>query len=307
MTTERFQEIGQRGGCINLSDRARFRLTGADRVRYLNGQVTNDVRAANDRETLYACVTDVKGRIVGDVFIHAAKEGEALLLDAEPALREILGPRLERYIISDDAELTDVTDEWQQWHFFGEAARNAEHGAGERLKCNRLGTDGVDLWLPVTETPPAASCPIISADEYETLRIIRSIPRYPDELNADTFPPEARLDDRAMSYTKGCYIGQEVLSRIRTSGKMPRELVRWEMGTTGGEIAAGDNLFAMQEGGQPRAVGRVTSIAVHPMLERKVGLALLKQGFAVVDSELPVGGDTPRIGAQVKISPFVKQ
>ena len=307
MTGEQFQEIERHGGCVNLSDRARFRLTGADCIRYLNGQVTNDVRLANDRETIYACVTDLKGRIVADVFIHATAPGAALLLDAEPPLREVLGPRLEKYIIADDAELTDVTDEWQQWHVFGPAAPSVQLGAGIVLKSNRLGMEGVDIWLPAEETPPFSSCPRLSAENFETLRILRGIPRYPNELNGDTFPPEAGLDDRAMSYTKGCYIGQEVLSRIRTTGRMPRELVRWEASAAGGQIAAGDALLAPQDGGEPKAIGKVTSLAWHPMLERLVGLAYLKQGYRGADSELLVSSDTPNIAIKVKISPDVKQ
>ena len=309
MTAEKFQEIEQHGGCVDLSDRARFRLTGADRVRYLNGQVTNDVRTANGRETLYACVTDIKGRIVGDLFIHASQEGEALWFDAEPALREVLGPRLERYIIADDVELTDVTDEWRLWHVFGPAATAFldQAGNGGILKSNRLGVEGLDIWLPLPESPLHAPCPLVSAGEFEAYRILRGIPRHPNELNGDTFPPEAGLDERAMSYTKGCYIGQEILSRIRSSGKMPRELAQWQMTAPDGEIAAGDTLFVRQESGETKAVGKVTSVTWHPMLERFVGLAFLKQGFAVVDSELPVGGDAPRIEVRVKISPFVKQ
>lgn len=307
MTTEKFQEIEQFGGCVNLSDRARFRLTGSDCVRYLNGQVTNDVRQANDRETIYACVTDVKGRIVADVFIHSTLPGPALMLDAEPPLRELLGPRLEKYIIADDAELTDVTDQWQQWHVFGPAQVNMPPGAGIVLKSNRLGLDGVDVWLPVDDTPSIPSCPLLSAEDFETYRILRGIPRYPNELNGDAFPPEAGLDERAMSYTKGCYIGQEVLSRIRTTGRMPRELVRWEAADTDARVVSGDALLTRQEIGEPKTIGKVTSVAWHPLLERLVGLAYLKQGYGGADSELLVGSDTPTIAIKVKISPEVKQ
>lgn len=307
MTAEQFQEIERHGGCVNLSDRARFRLAGADCVRYLNGQVTNDVRLANDRGTIYACVTDLKGRIVADIFIHAAVPGAALLLDAEAPLREVLGPRLERYIIADDAELTDVTDEWHLWHVFGPAAASVQPGAGIILKSTRLGVEGVDIWRPAEETPPDPSCPCVSAEDFETLRILRGIPRYPNELNGDAFPPEAGLDDRAMSYMKGCYIGQEVLSRIRTTGRMPRELVRWEAAGATGQIAAGDALLAPQGGGEPKAIGKVTSVAWHPVLERLTGLAYLKQGCRGADSELLVSSDTPNIAIKVKISPDVKQ
>ena len=294
----------------DLSDRARFRLTGGDRVRFLNGQVTNDVRTADGRGTLYACVTDIKGRIVADVFVHASQQGGALFLDAEQFLRDVLGPRLERYIIADDVEIADVTDEWRLCHVFGPAAGAFLDRTGREgiLKSSRLGVEGVDVWVPASEPLSQADCPPLTAEEFEALRIIRGIPRFPNELNAETFPPEAGLDDRAMSYTKGCYIGQEILSRIRSSGRMPRELMQWKMKAgSRQEIATGDTLFLPQQTGEPKAVGKVTSAAWHPLLERFVGLAFLKQGTVVVDSVLPVGGDTPRIDAQVEISPNVKQ
>lgn len=315
MTAEQFQEIEARGGQVQLSGRACLRMSGADRVRYLNGQVTNDVRLAGDDEALYACVTDIKGHIVGDVFIHASSGDESLYLDAEPDLREVLGPRFERYIIADDVVMTDVTDDWRIWHVFGASSR--EPGAlsdlpdgAKALKSNRLGIGGLDIWLPATAgaLEPRASCPLLSLEEFEQYRVLRGIPRFPNELNSDTFPPEAGLDAHAMSYTKGCYIGQEILSRIRTTGKMPRVLVQWRMKPgAAGDAEPGDTLFFSQATGEPKPAGKITSVAFHPMLERKVGLAFLKQGLAVVDSELPVGGDTPRIDAQVEISSFVKQ
>lgn len=313
MTAERFQAIEREGGCVDLTDRAKFRLTGRDRVRFLNGQVTNDVRTANARDTLYACVTDIKGRVCGDVFIHAAPDGEALFLDAEPPLREALGARLERYIIADDVELADVSDEWKLRHVFGPAAPSVGHGAwGENavgarcLKANRIGCEGIDVWVPAVNPPPGAVPPVLSADEFETLRIVCGVPRFPSELNTDTFPPEAGLDARAMSYTKGCYIGQEILSRIRTTGRMPRELVRWQATGKDMTVEPGDALFSPCAADQ-QIIGMVTSVAWHPALERRVGLAFLRQGFAGADSELPAGSDAPRIAARVKISPVLKQ
>ena len=132
MTADVFQAISTQGAAVNLSSRAKFRLTGGDRIRYLNGQVTNDVRRVKTDATLYACVTDVKGRIAGDVFIHATDD--ALFLNAEPGLRETLGLRLERYIVADDAELTDVTDEWQLWHVWGSTT--------DTPVCRERGIDG---------------------------------------------------------------------------------------------------------------------------------------------------------------------
>ena len=267
MTPELFQQIEAEGAAVDLSARAKFRLTGSDRVRYLNGQVTNDVRSARQDQSLYACVTDLKGKIVGDLYIHA--EGESLILDAEPDLRDILGPRLERYIIADDAELTDITDDWSLWHMFGPTLEQSIDDAIQ-VKSNRLGTPGIDLWLPSSSARPSFARTIISADDFETYRILRGIPRYPNELNGEAFPPEAGLESTAMSYTKGCYVGQEVLSRIRTTGKMPRALIRW---TSEHPVAAGDVVVSGD-----KTAGAITSATVHPVSRLSAGLAYIKQG-----------------------------
>lgn len=299
MTAELFQQIEAEGGIVDLRNRAKFRLTGGDRVRYLNGQVTNDVRKASPTQSLYACVTDAKGRIAGDVFIHAASD--ALMVDAEEDLRDLLGPRLEKYIIADDVELTDVSDEWHLWHVFGPAAKTFTPGENGALKSTRLGLDGVDLWLAPDALPPQTAAPILSAQDYETLRILRGIPRYPNELNGDAFPPEAGIEERSMSYTKGCYIGQEILSRIRTTGKMPRELIQWQ---SEAPVTVGETVFTASE--PVKAIGTITSVAWHPVQQKHVGLAFVKQGNVTAHSKLPVGADQPRIDAAIELFAFVK-
>lgn len=308
MNPATYQRLMAQGGWANLSDRAKWRLAGADRVRYLNGQVTNDVRRAAPDSALYACVTNVKGRIEGDVFIHT--DADSLLLDAEAGLRDPLGMRLEKYIIADDAVLEDVTDQWQLWHVFGPAADAVLADGGRQslvhpIRCQRLGVPGADIWLPAEAQPLIPPAEAVSPEEFETLRILQRVPRFPHELNADTFPQEAGLDTRAMSFTKGCYIGQEILSRIKTTGKMPRQLVAWA--AVEGDIVSGDALFLPSSGAEPKPIGLITSVARHPVSRKQVGLGFIKQGSSVLDSGLLVRGDVPKLATSVKISPAVNQ
>lgn len=308
MNLQTYQRLMAQGGWVNLSDRAKWRLTGADRVRYLNGQVTNDVRRTAPDAALYACVTNLKGKVEGDVFIHT--EADSLLLDAEAGLRDSLGVRLEKYIIADDAALEDVTDQWQLWHVFGPAADALLTDGGQQslvrpIRCQRLGFPGADIWLAADAQPPISPEEVLSPEEFETLRILQRIPRYPNELNPDTFPQEAGMETRAMSFTKGCYIGQEILSRIKTTGKMPRQLVAWE--AIDGEIAAGETLFMPVHGGEPKPIGLVTSVTRDPVSQKQLGLGFIKHGSSVLDSGLLVGGDVPKLATSVKISPAVNQ
>lgn len=316
MTPELYELVTREGGMIDLSARAKFRVTGNDRLRYINGQITNDVMKASAEKAVYACVTDAKGRISGDVMIHALPEQEALMVDAEEGLRETILKRLDRYIVSDDVVIEDVTDQWLLWHVFGSDCSRAQsvvedlpEGAHLVADSPRLARPGVDLWLPQGSHRPDVACPMLSSAEFETWRICQGIPRFPHELHGEVFPPEAGLEDRAMDFVKGCYIGQEVLSRIRTTRKMPRQLIAWEAAGSGEEkIEPHDSLFLpAADGGQasPRVVGVVTSVATHPVSEKVVGLGFIKLGSMPEDSVLLVGKDAPRIGLEVKISPLV--
>lgn len=284
-----FQKLESEGGWLDLSKRAKWRLSGADRVRYLNGQVTQDVRRADSKNALHACVTNAKGRMEGDIFFHTAPDGESLLLDAPESLRETLGVRLERYIIADDALLEDVTEQWQLWHRFGPSVEAAEWAGG--LLCQRLGCPGMDLWLPLDAAPPADA---VSAEDAETLSILRAVPAWPHELNADTFPQEAGLEAEVMSFHKGCYIGQEVLSRIKSTGKMPRELVAWSC-----EHAVESGALLWREDGTK--AGMVTRSALHPLSGHAQGLAYVRQGMVEKDSRLLVGNDMASITSTLSI------
>lgn len=311
MTKERFEEISQEGGLVNLSARSKWLLRGADRVRYLNGQVTNNVKTATESRSVYACVTNVKGRVEGDVFVHASatSDGPVLVVDAEPGLRETLGVRLDRYIIADDAELLDVSDEWQLWHAFGAKATPFQEmtlpEGAHRTAVWRFGQEGVDLWWPVAAGEPPlteVSGAALTAEELETWRICAGVPRWPDELNAEVFPPEAGLQDRGMDYAKGCYIGQEILSRIKTTGKMPQSLVRLQgRGEAESPFAAGALLFHSKEDGTLAKVGHLTSAVRHPVHGHPVGLGYVKQAFASVHSLLLASEEPPKITFEVDI------
>jgi folate-binding protein YgfZ len=287
MNADLWQRLQNEGGWLNLSGRAKWRLSGPDSVRYLNGQVTQDVRLADARRALHACVTTAKGRIEGDVFFHLSPVDGSLLIDAPAGLRESLGIRLGRYLIADDAELEDVTENWQLWHRFG-------HGAGEEgIESNRLACAGRDFWLPAgAEAPPAE---FLTEEEAETLRILRGVPAWPRELHGEVFPQEAGLEAEVMSFSKGCYVGQEVLSRIKSTGRMPQELVVWV--AESGEPVAGAGIW-LSDGSR---VGGVTSCARHPLDGRLYGLAYLRQGVAAPDSQLLVGDAMTSICSSLRI------
>ncbi len=246
---------------IDLFGRARFRLSGPDRERYLNGQVSNRVSLATPSAAIEACVCNVKGKLDGVVFITRSDDGESLLIDGPGELRESLFARLDRYLIADDCELADVTDETGLIHLIGEAP--ALPDATWRAS-HRFGPAGHDLWLPAAgdarESALAAlGAPLAGETDaaIEEIRIRHGVPRWGAELSPEVLPAEAGLDRRAIDFHKGCYLGQEVISRIKSVGRVNRELRPLAL-RSGEPVRAGDSLRA-GNGGDERPVGTLTS------------------------------------------------
>jgi folate-binding protein YgfZ len=154
---------------------------------------------------------------------------------------------------------------------------NNGHADGHAVQSDRYGLPGLDVWIPAGNPLPPIPVSSLSAEDAESLRILQKVPAWPNELNGDVFPPEAGLEKTAMSFTKGCYIGQEILSRIKTTGKMPRELVAWEA-LNGSNIPANTPLVL-----NSREIGRITSVTRHPLTGHMVGLAYVRQGSTTGD------------------------
>ncbi len=265
----RYRSFLERGGVADLSDRVKLRLTGADRVRYLNGQITANVVRIKPGEARPACVTTAKGRLCADVFVHATDD--ALLVDADASVRETLPPRMERYIISDDATLADVSDEMRLVHLIGAI------GARVGVHANRFGRPGLDLWLASDEFEKmweelSAAHSVLDEPLLESLRIEAGIPRWGRELDENTLPPEAGLERTHIDYDKGCYIGQEVISRLKSVGHVNRRLVGFSADE---ELAPGLRLFAS---GEAAEIGVLTSVAWSFALEKFAALGYLKRG-----------------------------
>lgn len=263
--------INSRPKLLDLSARTKLRVTGADRARYLNGQITNDLRKATRETAIYAAVLNAKGRMDADLFVHVP--GDSLLLDADETLRDSLPGRLERYVIADDVQIEDVTDEFALLHLFD---ANQPGVAAERF-----GSVGADFWIKGAEREAklrefARSCDFYDEEHAETLRIERGVPRWGFELSNEIIPVEANLEARALDYMKGCYIGQEVISRMKMSGQTNKRL-RGLISTSGVPLRKKTRLAPA---GEPtRDVGWITSATHSEVLQTEIALAFVKRGY----------------------------
>ena len=230
---------------FDLSGRTRLLFSGADRLRYLNGQLTQDLKKLQPGRALPACVTSAKGKLQADVWVAFAADAQGpISVDAAPELREALAARLERYIVADDVTLADASDAGALLHCVGFAGQTPDSPADPgtqtraeglpemlagfpRTASTRLGEEGWDIWVPTEQLgflKPTLGGHLASPADWELRRILRRIPAWGAELDENTLPPEAGLERTHIDYHKGCYIGQEVISRLKSVGHVNRTL-----------------------------------------------------------------------------------
>jgi folate-binding protein YgfZ len=295
----------EKGALFDLSTRAKLRLTGADRMRYLNGQISNDARKATEAEAIRACVLNAKGRINADIVVRT--DGESFLLDAEAELRDLLAARLERYIIADDVQIEDVSDQFALFHVTREAAPTAPADA-IAVRANRFACSGTDLWLPAGRHDEAlreltARFPSYGDEAAEAFRIERGVPRWGRELTDEIIPMEANLEAAAIDYAKGCYIGQEVVSRMKMSGQTNKRLCGF-IALSEERLDAGMRLISSDD--KAKDVGWITSVATSPRVGKQIALGFVKRGYQDVGSVLHAtrAGSAEPHALPVEISPL---
>jgi len=307
MTPAEEAASARNGGIVlELSDRAKFVLRGADRVRYLNGQVSQAVTTLGLDEARAGCVLTAKGKL--NACLHFFATEEALHLDAPASQREELSARLERYIIADDVEMLDVTEEHCLFHVFGAAVGDVTAPGGIVRESRRFQHPGADVLVPraaaeVVRKALLARWPLASAETAEQLRIEGGVPAWGTELDENTLPVEAGLARSAIDYHKGCYIGQEVISRLKSVGHVNRTL-RGLVAEEGAELVAGMPLTTPEDA----AAGSVTSAIYSFALARSIGLGYVKRGVTseTLLARLPdPGAEAPAVQVEVRDLPLI--
>jgi tRNA-modifying protein YgfZ len=275
---------------FDLSERAKFRISGTDRLRFLNGQITNDLRKASETSAIEACVLNAKGKIDGHLFVSVW--GECFFVDAEPDLQELLKARLERYVIADDVQIEDVTDEFSLFHVLSQQSPMPDFG--RIVSVRRFAEPGWDVWVETAQRDALLqrlSSVFNPCDSHaaEVMRIEQGIPRWRYEVTNEIIPIEANLEQRTIDYQKGCYIGQEVISRMKMSGQTNKRLCGL-ISLDGVPLQPGMKLASPSNAG--KEVGWITSATRSETQE--IALGYVKRGFNDVGTKLatvsPSGG-----------------
>jgi folate-binding protein YgfZ len=368
--------LRQGAGVLDLGFRSRICLTGADRVRFLHGQVTNDVKKLRVGEGCYAAITTNRGKMESDLNIFNLPD--ELLLDFEPGLTETISQRLEKFIVADDVRIVDVAPHYgllsvqgpkadevvRALGLFGvppsggaagtpagrvnaelptspvDSVKISDVTLGEIYLMNRARLNpsrsrgneaqikdksetphvfsynsGFDLFIPNSSLGAVADKLIAAAKQiggracgwqaFETARIEAGIPRFGMDMDDTNLPLECGIENRAVSYHKGCYIGQEVINRIHSFGHVTKELRGLRLADPAGAGSPlpqrGDKLF--RDG---KEVGYVTSAVKSPLVNANIALGYARREANQIGTELTLktaAGESP---AKIVALPFVK-
>ena len=303
-----YRQLREECGLL-VRERGFIDVLGPDGAEYLQGQVTNDVEAVGVGEGQYAALLDRKGHMQADLRVLRVGE-EAILLDTEPAAKDAALRHLTMYSIGRDVQVVDVTGERGTVSLIGpraveiagtpplsEFANEATTVAGVEVVA--VGTrDGIDLLHPAAERERVinalteAGAVEVSPEAVEILRVESGVPRFGAEMDAATMPAEAGIVEDAVSFTKGCYIGQETVARLHYKGKPNRHLRGLRLS---GAAAPG---VALRLG--EKEVGTLGGAVVSPALG-PIGLAIVRRE-AEPGTEIAVGEDG--VTAEVVALPF---
>ena len=314
-------------GVVDFSHRGRLRLSGSDRAAYLHRIISNDVEGLAVGEGNYATILTNRGKIIADMKIYIFEDSIDIETNAETI--SILYQELDKYLIADDVTMEDFTERTGVLGIHGsksaellqevcgfEVTNLPEYHSiiteidGRRIDCvraNEAGEVGYNLctesesiewlWDTLLTKGREFSTEPVGLTALNSLRIEAGIPRYGAELDDSIFPGEAELE-QAISFEKGCYIGQEIVARMKYRGH-PNRLLR------GFELASdippqsGDRLFDGD-----KEIGWITSAVVSPTLGKTIGMGYVRTAFTDEGSEVKVEMADGQVNATVRLLPF---
>ena len=328
-TTAEYDAVRSHLGLLDLSHRALLHFTGPDRTSFLQGMISNDLLSLSPGGGLYAMFLNQQGKVLGDCRVFCTDS--SLLLDLWEPIKEKILDHLNRYLVADEVEITDLTEHYglisvqgpDSERFVRKIAELPEapkhlflhsiarvYGTDIRLvRSSHTGEDGFDFIIPksgllrfaqhLDDVGKHFSAAWVGEQAAEILRVESGIPRYGIDITEDHLLLETGLD-HAVSFTKGCYLGQETVERIRSRGHVNKKLVGFLL--EGQETACARDLIVSAD----KEVGTITSSVYSPTLARPIALGYLRRDSWSTGTSLSVTHDGAPIPATVTDLPFVK-
>jgi folate-binding protein YgfZ len=303
-------------GTSDLRARTKIALTGGDRERWLNGMVTNNIRDLAAGRGVYAFLLNPQGHILGDMYAY--NRGDSMLIDSDQTQSEKLLATFDHYIIMDDVEVANVSDKLAAIGITGPKAREVLRSVGFEIsdleplqfidvpwqnvpvkvvRGDNPSVESFELWLgpdqvtPLRDALTKAGATPVGTIALELLRIAAGIPRYGQDIRERDLPQETE-QQRALHFSKGCYIGQEIVERIRSRGNVHRKFTGFEV--QGAMPAVGSKIQ-----GDARDIGEITSAASLPLAggERLVALGYIRREIATPGRQFQVGSTQLSVAA----------
>jgi len=320
---------GDGAGIIDLSSRGRIRVGGSEAVMFLNGLITNDMKTLEAQRWMPAVFPNVQGRTIATVRVVRLQDeenGPQFLLDTEAATHAAVLKTIERFTMAGDFRVEDITARSSCLSVQGKQAfskvrsiwtafnLDLSHSGVVQIPWNETSVtfirashtaeDGVDVivgrqhGVELAARLANAGAVSVGTETFETLRIEAGIPRFGVDMDETNVVSETNLDD-AVSFTKGCYIGQEIIARIKYRGHVAKKLT----GVTleGQKVPAGGMVIRSSVG---KDIGRVTSATLSPKLERAIALGYVRYEYLAAETQVAVGEED--LGAKVTELPFVR-
>lgn len=313
-------------GLMDLSSRGRLLLSGAEVVMFLNGLITNDMKTLAVNSWMPAVFPNVQGRLLASVRVLHRDDG--FLIDTESATQDTVLKLLERFTLAGDFRIADVTSELAMLSVqgkraeeiiratIGEAAAKVERqqvvktnfadGQVTAIRATHTAEEGFDLFVDakavgdLCNSLTSAGAQVVSSETWETLRIEAGSARYGVDMDEANVVTETNLDD-AVSFTKGCYVGQEIIARIKYRGHVAKKLT--------GIVLEG--VVALERGAriladEEKEIGRVTSSTFSPILARTIALGYVKYDYLAPGMKVKIISAKQECPATVVELPFVR-
>ena len=284
----------ERALAVREDDLSVLVVTGQDRVAWLNGLLTCDLLKRAPGAAVYGLAVQRNGRVLADATVVFDDAGERILVAVPDAVVVSLRAHLEHYLVMEDAEIGPSVDDFEVWALHGprsaEALQAARLAGGLGGDIDRTGLGGAVVFAPEEDARQVAAAvagvaTVGDSAGWDALRLERAVPRFGVDFDDKTYPQEAALENTAVSFDKGCYLGQEVVCMLQMRGHVKRKLVSVVIEALEAPAAGAP---VTDETGAP--VGEVTSAASSPTLGKMVALAMVKRARSEPGTQVVVGG-----------------
>ncbi|CAN5156010.1 glycine cleavage T C-terminal barrel domain-containing protein [soil metagenome] len=285
MSENGYEYVRSGGSGFYVQQRGLISVWGKEAVQFLDGLISNNVKALPDGEQMLAAFPNAQGRLLA--VVRVLRQGERFLFETEAATREKVFQNLFRFTFAGDFFVEDISDGYR----FLDVINYGSSAPSSAFRYTAGGFETiavpVDEWPGFQKTLEASGGVEIDDELYETLRIESGIRKYGVDMDETTIVPELGIDG-LISYNKGCYIGQEIIARIHFRGHVAKQLIGLVLtGNEGNDIGSDSTLELLTKDG--KNAGRVTSITFSPRLSEKIALAYVRFEYLGAGTNLMYG------------------